>query len=648
MRTKEVRLFSRGSPVDGKRGSFLVIAVLFLSFVLTLVLSTMGVVNSRVADVRVSRNQIVARATAESGVHQQIADVKQARDLAAIQTAFNGIDSLDASATEGAGGYTQTYTTRALTSANGKTVGEYDVFIDLHDQGSVTQRSLDISCYAYVPNKADYTAGVPDAVRSDAHVTLTVPIGGSGVFDYSYFINHWGWFFGNNIVSNGSVRSNGQFDFGGYDSTINGSPRYLSSDGYKLVGYQDDNQDGITNGTDGGVYSGMGIVNEQDIRGMGALVMNQHEYDDNIPMPNLSDLTYYENEAKSNGGSISIGGSPVFTGVLGDDPAEKRHLYLEGTLADPIVLNGTVVVRGSVIISGYVKGQGAIFASGNVYVPKNLTYVNPPATSRPASNDQATVEAWRQAALSKDALGLYAAEHVVISNYTDSSWQSYVSSWVNHPLNKSVEDAGMDGIHNTKYGQDGIAGTADDDPLEGDGKWTVTRYNATDLSKGLIPPGKTPGDVVPGSGEDIDGDGKQDNATQMSEFNIPASLQASLWAGNVPAGTPSFGSVSTLSVTRIDAVLYTNHTLAALMLAPAGTDVNFNGAIISRNESIIYSARNINMNHDERLTGGGGDLFGLDVPITWKPMTISNWEYDKELSPAVLADPALIAEYFTP
>src|SRR3970282_1193272 len=100
------------------------------------------------------------------------------------------------------------------------------------------------------------------------------------------------------------------------------------------------------------------------------------------------------------------------------------------------------------------------------------------------SNDQATVEAWRQAAQSKDALGLYAAEHVVISNYTSSSWQSYVSSWVYHPLNKSIEDAGMDGIHNTKYGQDGIAGTADDDPLEGDNQWTITRYNATDLSKG--------------------------------------------------------------------------------------------------------------------------------------------------------------------
>ena len=29
-------------------------------------------------------------------------------------------------------------------------------------------------------------------------------------------------------------------------------------------------------------------------------------------------------------------------------------------------------------------------------------------------------------------------------------------------------------------------------------------------------------------------------------------------------------------------------------------------------------------------------------------MTMSNWEYDKKLSPDVLADPALIAEYFTP
>src|SRR6185295_1342553 len=107
-------------------------------------------------------------------------------------------------------------------------------------------------------------------------------------------------------------------------------------------------------------------------------------------------------------------------------------------------------------------------SGGNVYVPKNLTYLNPPTTWRPATNSEADTEAWLSANMGKDALGLFAREHVVVGDYTNSSWQSYVNSWVNDPLNKSKEDAGLDGVQNTKAGMDGIMGTADDDVLEND------------------------------------------------------------------------------------------------------------------------------------------------------------------------------------
>jgi hypothetical protein len=176
------------------------------------------------------------------------------------------------------------------------------------------------------------------------------PLGGSGVFDYSYFINHWGWFYGNNIIANGSVRSNGQFDFGGYASSINGSPRYQSSNGYQLVGYMDDNNDGVKDGTDGGAYSGMAIVNEANIKGMGALAKNQHEYQDSVPMPNLSDLTYYEAKAKAKGASIQLGGSTIVAGVLGDDTGEKKNLFRRGhgggrSSEGPVVVRGNAHLR---------------------------------------------------------------------------------------------------------------------------------------------------------------------------------------------------------------------------------------------------------------------------------------------------------------
>jgi hypothetical protein len=275
--------------------------------------------------------------------------------------------------------------------------------------------------------------------------------------------------------------------------------------------------------------------------------------------------------------------------------------------------------------------------------------VNAPATNRPTANDQSTTETWRAANASKDALGLFAREHVVMGNYTNSSWQSNVSSWVNNANNKSKEDAGLDGVHNTKAGVDGVLGTADDDVLEGDNVWTVSYYTAQDLAAGLIPAGKSVGDAVPGSGEDIDGDGSFDNATSMTEFNIPVALNATNWAGNVPAGSPTFASISSNSINRIDGALYTNHALAGLITSSAGS-INLNGSIVSRNEAIIYSVpsgSSINMNHDERLSGHGGDIFGFYNPIAWEPLQLSSWQFDRSLS-GLVCDPATVLSQYLP
>ncbi|MBI4584910.1 MAG: hypothetical protein HY717_12925 [Planctomycetes bacterium] len=606
----------------------MIIVILFFSFILTSVLTTLAVVSGRVQDMRQTSRAFTARKAAEAGVQEAIADLKLNRDLASLSAPFTGIEGWDANLTEGTGGFSQLYTTRQLRDPTNNLIGEYDVLIDVTDRGSILSRNVTLSCYAYVPSKADYQNKVADAIRSDAHCTVQLSFGNSEVFDYSYFINHWGWFFGNTIVSNGNVRSNGQFDFGGYASTINGSPRYESANGTDLEGYIDDNGDGVTDGSDGGVYSGFQIVNQANIRGMGALAKNQHPNEGAVSMPNISKLNLYEAQATSQGGTIKIGATTYVSGVLGDNVGEKQHLYLVGTAASPIVINGPVVVRGSVIISGVVTGKGTIYSGGNVYVPKNLIYLNPPATPRPANNREATVEAWLQANQNKDALGLFAKEHVVIGNYTSSTWQRYVSSWVNHPLNKSKEDAGTDGIQNTRNGLDGIANTADDDTIEDDGVWTVSRYTSADAARGLIPAGKNIGDVIPGSGEDIDGDGVYDGTTTMSQFNIPAALGTTNWAGNI-TGAPTFSSISTTSINRIDASFYTNHTLAALMIS--STDIQMNGSIVSRNESIIYSAPRILMNHDERLTGRGGEFFGFYLPKAWEPIQILQWEFDRPL-----------------
>jgi len=635
----------RSKLQEREHGSILLISILVLTLLMGIVLTSMTVAWARERDVRHDQYRLLARLTAQSGVEVQVAALKDIRDLASMGSPFQTIDALDTNPATGTGGYTATYQDQTLVDFEGNILGEYDVFVDVVTTGA-SERTVSITCYSYVPSKAEFESGVADGARADAHSVHRIAMRGSEVFDYAYFINHWGWFYGNSIVANGNVRSNGQFDFGGYSATVNGSPRYAGSNGTGLVGYLDDNGDGITDGSDGGVYSGIQVVNAGGVQGIGGDAANQHTMQDPVPMPNISDLSWYESRATEDNASVSIGATTHVSGVLGDDIGESQHLFLVGTAANPIVLDGPIVVRGSVIISGYVTGQGSIYAGGNVYVPDNITYVNGPATPRPTSNDQATVEAWRAAAQGKDSLGLFAREHVVIGNYTDPTWQSYVSSWVNHPLNQSSEDAGIDGIQNTADGPDGIAGTADDDVLEGDGEWTVSYYTQEDADAGLIPGGFSVGDAIPGSGEDIDGDGTFDGTTQMSEFDIPASLDPANWDGNLTTSYASFADVSTVNISHLDAAFYTNHTLAALMINWGG-DIEINGSIVSRNESIIYGANSIQMNHDERLSGRGSSASGFESAVGWDPIEPLQWEFEKALPAGIAEDPDSIAAHLT-
>ncbi|MBN1422008.1 MAG: hypothetical protein JXP34_24765, partial [Planctomycetes bacterium] len=414
------------------------------------------------------------------------------------------------------------------------------------------------------------------------------------------------------------------------------------------IGYIDDNGDGLEDGNDGGVFAGFGIVNDARIRGMGALPQNQHGWESRIPMPNLSDLTWYEGIAKTEGSTITLGGKTIVSGVMGDAPGEPQHLCVLGTAEEPIVIDGPVVVRGSVIIGGVITGQGTIFAGGNVYIPKNLTYANPPTTTRPAANDEATVEAWLNDNADKDSLGLFARENVVLGDFTNDKWQSYVDRWLSDSMNESEEDAGLDGIQNTRNGPDGVAGTADDDVLEGDGVWTVSRYTEQDLALGLIPEGKSVGDVIPGSGEDIDGDGVQDGGITIEMVTaLEDPFNPGLWAGNPPPHDPgeeeggaldtedfhltdhgraqAYEDIATVYIDRIDACLYTNHACAGFMVSPS-KPLELNGGLISRNESIIYSAPGLIFNHDERLTGRSAEYFGMWVPVAWRELTILCWE----------------------
>ncbi|MEM6674794.1 MAG: hypothetical protein AAF726_18245 [Planctomycetota bacterium] len=62
------------------------------------------------------------------------------------------------------------------------------------------------------------------------------------------------------------------------------------------------------------------------------------------------------------------------------DPITDGNVYMHGTEANPIILDGDVAVDGDVIISGVVKGQGVLRARGNVFVAGDLIYADGAST----------------------------------------------------------------------------------------------------------------------------------------------------------------------------------------------------------------------------------------------------------------------------
>jgi len=589
------------------KGAIGLLTVMFLTaLAAALIYSSLVVVVAEHKGVSTSVKRTQALFVAEAGLHRTLKHCWDTANRNSMVTPFAGIDSM--------GGGVLFADTQVL-DTGGIAAGTYTVTVNSVNAVGQYKRDVEVTIDSCVPavvqmfneNNADWRR----AIKRTANAVIRVDFARSEVFDYVYFINNWGWYYGNTIIARGNVRGNGQFDGGNYSATVHGIPRFANMDTTDFSGRIDD----------GGVYSGWNIINAGNMRGMVSDPANRHPFEHVIPMPNLTDLTMYETIAKNSNSYIEIGGVTVAGPVVGDDPAEAPRLYLHGTPEAPITLHGPVVVRGNVIIYGNVQGQGSIYAQGNIYIPGNIQYVTPPA-GLSDSADEAEIESLLVANADADALGLFAREHVIIGNYTNSSWRSYVSSWLNDWRNESEEDTGEDQMPNTLEGRDGILGTADDDVLEGDGDWTTEYYSQQDADWGLIPQ-ELVDTAIPGSGEDTDGDAQYDPRTHLDDFDLHnLTLNTGLWEGNLDHPI-NYADIASNLITNIDAVMYTNHTVGMLTTA-SGHDFVINGAIISRNEAMVYGTDHFVLNYDVRLLMGS-DTHGLYLPRAWRRPHVIMW-----------------------
>jgi hypothetical protein len=599
--------------MNARRGYALVGTLIVTVALIGLLYATSRVTVTEVRDPRTTTAESVqTRYLAEAGIERALNLLARGSRRGSGQDPLGGLSRLFKS-----GSKCSPFVAEPLASADAR-IGSYSVTLTLTEQ-SPTSVLIMIESTGYRPEAPQkLSADRPPPAWSALRTFVRYSIAPSHVFDYAYCIDNWCWFYGGALTCHGNLRCNGQFDAAGGTATISGQALYdaVGWDGTKVVlsGCHDDNGDAARDGGDGGLWSGWAITGAQHLQGNGARAQNQHPFQAPLPLPNLCDLGSYEASARQQQGSISIDGVQVCDAVLGDEPGEKQNLFLLGTAASPIVLKGPVVVRGQVILGGYVTGQGAIYAGGNIYCPSSVLYQNAPATRRPEDGTQAAAEAWLAANWNKDFLALFARENVVVGDFTDPVWQQYQSQWLADPQNVSAEDCGLDGLPNTRAGRDGVLGTADDDVLEGDGLFSIQHYTQQDADLGLLPPGAKVGEPIPGSGEDLDGDGVQDGPASLAGLILTTPLDREHWAGNLPAdGIASYHQIASMSAAQLDAVVCSGHAFCWTVLG--GREARLNGALACRNENILNGTPALQIDYDCRLLGGATSRAARLLPL---------------------------------
>lgn len=379
--------------------------------------------------------------------------------------------------------------------------------------------------------------GIKKVAVTAKSAALSIPHPPAYVFDYVYFLNNWGWFFGSGITSNGDIRSNGDFDF-------RNNPFVF-----------------------GDVYA------SGDIRGSWRTPPGQpskvYEGVEKLEMPNLQSLEYYEKLAYERNSYIKIGEELVIDKVF------EGSISLEGSPAKPIEIKGPVIVRGDVVIKGTIEGTGTIYAGRNIYIAGDITYKNAPSSPRPASKDKEVTDGWVEANKDKDIIGLAATENVIIGDYTKDAYFGYngTNKWYANwwLFEMGSEDVGADGIPDTNV-------WIEDTQRPDGGYWTDPTEN-----DGIFQQNK----------EDLDKDGIFDDNYNWQDVQTQLPITEFY---RLPQGVKEFGDIATNYINKIECIIYTNHACAGRL----GYGIKFNGAIVSKDEALIYR-NTITLNYDERI-----------------------------------------------
>lgn len=106
-------------------------------------------------------------------------------------------------------------------------IGKYSAGVIAYSQpaGNSFVRNVTVRAVGWIDADNDNVLDAGEA-RKTVDVQARYELARSAVFDYTYFVNNYGWMNGfgpTDLIVNGDMRANGNFDFSGGDPTINGS-----------------------------------------------------------------------------------------------------------------------------------------------------------------------------------------------------------------------------------------------------------------------------------------------------------------------------------------------------------------------------------------------------------------------------------------
>ena len=410
----------------------------------------------------------------------------------------------------------------------------------------------------------------------------------SRVFDYEYFLNNWGWWWGSSITGNGDNRSNWDFDYRD-KPTVNGH--------IYTAGEIEANRTPVDPFSAAPFFGWAGTDP----------VTYCHIGNERIKMPNLMNLDYYKAKAT---GTITQDGNTLVSGVFGATGA-KSGLYLSGTDAAPLTIDGTVVVEGDVVINGKITGQGTLYVGGNMYVSGDTNYANGPTFALPPGHASLTpqqrqdfYDGWVDTAFdgNKDLVAFGVRGHVLMGQVNTSTWRDWVCN--------ASRPYGLEGLgREDNLGRDGIRNTVDDGvaylDTDGNGTPDSAAYDA-----------------------DEDGSIRTSNYSYDTDFKLNDARRDRIEGYPVDSATGQpvdYNSIASSSIRDMAGIFYTNHAVG--QYSSAGPE-NIKGALISRDEAIVFS-NSLTFWYDWRIhsryvhkffDSDGNRIIDLDLPVAYKTM----------------------------